>query len=178
MTRYSRLLLIAVPLFASCSGGEVTSPVSTPLSSSMVSASAFVQAARPAGGTCKSAFRALPPLPGDPANYLRLHIEYACRLEHLGRSTAIAEQLVVITSPTTATASNATTYRAANGDLLYATWTGTATMNGPDIQFSGQEVFQGGTGRFVTATGSTWGGGTASFVTNKGAFTGKGTISF
>ena len=39
---------------------------------------------------------------GDPPNYLRLRIEYICQLQHLGRTTAVATQLVIFTGPTTA----------------------------------------------------------------------------
>jgi hypothetical protein len=88
----------------------------------------------------------LPPLPGDPANLLRLHIECICQLQHLGRTTAIAEQTVTFTGPTTAVASNTSTYTAANGDQLFATWSGTSVSDGPLVTFSGPERYVGGTG--------------------------------
>jgi hydroxyethylthiazole kinase-like sugar kinase family protein len=119
-----------------------------------------------------------PPLATDPPNVLRLHIEYVCQLEHLGRATAVAEQVVIFTGPTTAIASNTTIYTAANGDQLFATWTGTSTTIGPDAAFSGPETYAGGTGRFVDASGSAWISGTASFVTNTGQFTVEGTLGY
>jgi hypothetical protein len=133
---------------------------------------------RPFGGRCDTEFTFLQPLPGDPTNLLRLHIDYVCQLQYLGRTTASAEQIVIFTSPTTATASNTTTYTAANGDQLFAKWTGTSTSVGPDVTFSGPETYAGGTGRFADASGSTWISGTASFVTNTGQFTAEGRLSY
>jgi hypothetical protein len=75
---------------------------------------------------------------------------------------------VIFTSATTATASNTTTYTAANGDQLFAEWTGTSTSVGPAITFSGLQTYAGGTGRFPDASGSAQILGTASFVTNTG----------
>jgi hypothetical protein len=134
--------------------------------------------ARPFGGRCETAISFLSPLPGDPPNQLRLHIDYVCQLQHLGRTTATAEQIVIFTSPTTTTASNTTTYTAANGDQLFAHWTGTSTSSGPVITFSGPETYAGGTGRFADASGSAFISGTASFVTNTGQFTAAGTLSY
>jgi hypothetical protein len=133
---------------------------------------------RPFGGRCETAITFLAPLPGDPANLLRLHIDYVCQLQHLGRTTASAEQIVIFTGPTTTTASNTTTYTAANGDQLFAHWTGTSTSSGPEITFSGPETYTGGTGRFADASGSALILGTASFVTNTGQFTATGRLSY
>jgi hypothetical protein len=66
---------------------------------------------RPFGGRCETAIAFLSPLPGDPPNLLRLHIDYVCQLQHLGRTISSAEQIVIFTSPTTTTASNTTTPR-------------------------------------------------------------------
>jgi hypothetical protein len=107
-----------------------------------------------------------------------MHIDYVCQLQHLGRTTATAEQLVIFTSPTTQTASNTTIYTAANGDQLFSEWSGTSTSTGPDIAFSGPATFSGGTGRFVNASGSAFISGTASFVTSTGQFTQDGTLSY
>ena len=140
--------------------------------------SAAVRPARPFGGRCDTEITFLPPLPGDSPNLLRLHIDYVCQLQHLGRTSASAEQIVIFTSPTTTTASNTTTYTAANGDQLFAHWTGTSASSGPDITFSGPETYAGGTGRFADASGSALISGTASFVTNTGRFTAQGTLSY
>ncbi len=107
-----------------------------------------------------------------------MHIDYVCQLQHLGRTTATAEQVVIFTSPTTQTASNTTVYTAANGDQLFSEWSGTSTSIGPDVTFSGPATFSGGTGRFVNASGSAFISGTASFVTNTGQFTQEGRLSY
>jgi hypothetical protein len=94
------------------------------------------------------------------------------------RRTAIAEQIVTFTGPTTAIPSNTTTYTAANGDQLFASWTGTSVSDGPLVTFSGTELYARGTGRFAGATGSSLISGSASFVTNTGQFTSAGTLSY
>ena len=132
---------------------------------------------RPFDGRCDTEIT-LQPLPGDPPNVLRMHIDYVCQLQHLGRTTATAEQVVIFTSPTTQTASNTTVYTAANGDQLFSEWSGTSTSIGPDVTFSGPATFSGGTGRFVNASGSAFISGTASFVTNTGQFTQEGMLSY
>lgn len=176
--RHRYAALAAFPFLAACSAGDTTAPRSSPISSLALAASHRAEAPRPAGGRCDTDISFLPPQAGDPANYLRLHIEFICQLRHMGRTTASVEQLVIFTGPTTAVASNTATYTAANGDLLYATWSGTSTNAGPDIVFSGEETITGGTGRFAGATGSTWVTGTASFVTNRGQFTSAGWITY
>jgi hypothetical protein len=133
---------------------------------------------RPFDGRCDTELTLLQPLPGDPPNVLRMHIDYVCQLQHLGRTTASAEQIVTFTSPTTQTASNTTVYTAANGDQLFSEWSGTSTSIGPDVTFSGPATFSGGTGRFVNASGSAFISGTASFVTSTGQFIQEGTLSY
>jgi hypothetical protein len=142
------------------------------------SATATAAHARPFGGRCDTEITFLTALAGDPSNLLRLRINYVCQLRHLGRTVATAEQIVIFTSPTTATASNTTTYTAANGDQLFSQWTGTSTNSGPDVTFSGPETYVGGTGRFTGASGSASIAGTASFVTNTGQFTAEGQLSY
>ena len=164
------LALIGAALVAGCSD--------TPLTAPSAQGAALLATARPFGGRCETAITFESPLPGDPPNLLRLHIDYVCQLQHLGRTTASAEQIVIFTSPTTTTASNTTTYTAANGDQLFAHWTGTSTSSGPEITFSGPETYAGGTGRFADASGSASISGTASFVTNTGQFTATGSLSY
>jgi hypothetical protein len=173
-----RRLLLPLWLLAFALTGCNTAPTAPGGAASVDRLAAVTNPARPFGGRCDTEITFLQPLPSDPPNLLRLHIDYACQLQHLGRTTASAEQIVIFTSPTTTTASNTTTYTAANGDQLFATWTGTSTSVGPDIMFSGPEAFTGGTGRFADASGSAWVSGTASFVTNTGQFTTEGTISY
>ena len=169
--------LMSLPIIVACSEQAPTGPPDSLLAHQAAVAVA-TSPSRPFGGNCDTQFVIVPALPGDLPNVVRLHIQYDCQLKHLGRSTAIAEQIVLFTGPTSAIASNTTTYTAANGDQLFATWTGTSTNTGPDITFSGPETYAGGTGRFVAASGSSWIAGTASFVTNTGQFTSVGTLSY
>src|SRR5437762_5936074 len=136
MTCTRTVILAPLLIVAACSEGAPTALGSTAL----VDRSAAVRPARPFGGRCDTEITFLSPLPGDSPNLLRLHIDYVCQLQHLGRTSASAEQIVIFTSPTTTTASNTTTYTAANGDQLFAHWTGTSTSSGPDITFSGPET--------------------------------------
>ena len=85
---------------------------------------------------------------------------------------------MTFTGTTTAIASNTTTYTAANGDQLFASWTGTSVNDGPLVTFSGPELYTGGTGRFAGVSGSSSISGSASFVTNIGQFTSAGTVSY
>jgi hypothetical protein len=178
MTRIRTAIPAPLLILAACSEGAPTAPGDTALVDRSGAAAMATSRARPAGGRCDTEITFLPPLPGDPPNLLRLHIDFACQLRHLGRTIASAEQIVIFTSPTTATASNTTTYTAANGDQLFSHWTGTSTSSGPDITFSGPETYAGGTGRFADASGSAWISGTASFVTNTGRFTAEGALSY
>jgi len=135
---------------------------------------------RPFGGRCTTAFTFLAPLPTDPPNVQRLHIDSVCQLKHLGRTTGSAEQVVVFTGPTTLNASNTTTYTAANGDQLFASWTGTGMLD-PEtlvVGFSGPEQYAGGTGRFRHASGSAFLTGSASLVSTTGAYTTRGSITY
>jgi hypothetical protein len=159
-----------------CDGAAPTEPGATVVPDRSVAEAASPE--RPFDGRCDTEITILAPLPGDPPNLLRMHIDYVCQLQHLGRTTATAEQVVTFTSPTTQTASNTTIYRAANGDQLFSEWSGTSTSSGPDVTFSGPATFSGGTGRFVNASGSAFISGTASFVTNTGQFTQEGTLSY
>lgn len=169
---------VAIPLLAACSDNNVIAPTAATVSSLTVAASHNGDHERPFGGRCDTDITISPPLAGDAPNVLRLQIEYVCQLAHLGRTTALVEQIVTFTGPTTAIATNTTTYTAANGDQLFVIWSGSGTANGPDNTFSGPETITGGTGRFAGATGSTWVSGTASFATMSGQFTSVGTISY
>jgi len=168
---------VAIPLLAACSDNNLTAPNAAALASLTPAASHSADHERPFGGRCDTDLTISPPVAGDAPNVLRLHIEYVCQLAHLGRTTAIAEQIVVQGAPLS-TASNTTVYTGANGDQLFVTWTGTASSSGPDATFSGPETITGGTGRFAGASGSTWVSGTASFATMTGQFTSVGTISY
>jgi hypothetical protein len=176
MTGTRKATLAPLLLVAACTDAPPTAP-ERPAPAER-SATATAAHARPFGGRCDTEITFLTALAGDPSNLLRLRINYVCQLRHLGRTVATAEQIVIFTSPTTATASNTTTYTAANGDQLFSQWTGTSTNSGPDVTFSGPETYVGGTGRFTGASGSASIAGTASFVTNTGQFTAEGQLSY
>ena len=137
--------------------------------------------ARPFGGTCSTVVVPVTPPSTVPQE---LSIATDCTLSHLGRTTGITQQFVTPTgaSPAGVTLSlvNSTVYTAANGDQLWATFTGTALLDPitGDVSYVGIEVYQGGTGRFADASGSTHLEGTASVVSNRGLFTTKGKLSY
>jgi hypothetical protein len=83
-----------------------------------------------------------------------------CQMSHLGRVTFVADETFVL-GPVTTVAST-TTFTAADGDLLYATATGTATFaDDGTIALAGTWTVVGGTGRFAGATGTAVQQGTA-----------------
>jgi hypothetical protein len=176
MRSVSLVFVLTTGTFGLGCDGAVTEPGATVVVDRSVADVATPD--RPFDGRCDTEITLLQPLPGDPVNFLRMHIDYVCQLQHLGRTTATAEQLVIFTSPTTQTASNTTSYTAANGDQLFSEWSGTSTSSGPDVAFSGPATFLGGTGRFVNASGSAFISGTASFVTSTGQFTQEGRLSY
>ena len=183
MTRQGIALLVILPVLAACTQKGPTAPDASAgvLADDAGSASTAGSRARPFDGRCDTTITPLAPLPADPPNLLRLHIDYVCQLSHLGRTTASNEQTVTVTSPTTGTSENRTTYTAANGDQLFSTWTGTATFSGPggtDVAFSGPETYIDGTGRFDGATGSSFISGTGSLATGTAHFTLTGTLSY
>ena len=136
---------------------------------------------RPYRGSCSTVITPLTP-PGVFPQELR--IDYDCTLTHLGRTTAIAMQKVTPISQSdaivTALIVNETTYTAANGDKLHASFAGSALINVEtgQVRFIGTETFKGGRGRFADATGSADLEGTASIFTNVGFFTTKGRLAY
>lgn len=178
MKRTYATFLVALPILAACSESHPTSPALMGIADLAPTTSYGANVVRPFGGRCDTDLTISPPLAGDAPNVLRLHIEYVCQLAHLGRTTAIAEQIVTFTGPTTAIAYNSTIYTAANGDELFVNWTGTSTNAGVIHSFSGPETVTGGTGRFAGASGSTWVSGFANVATLMGQFTSTGTISY
>ena len=77
---------------------------------------------------------------------------------HLGRATLVSQDCIVFTSPTSPNfnfSSSTLVLQAANGDQLFATYSGTATPQaGGALLLSGQFILNGGTGRFASATGT------------------------
>ena len=174
MLRPALVVLISAAFCTACSESIMETDAD------LQAASLSAEVSRPFGGRCATTFTFLAPLPNDPPNLERVHIDYLCQLKHLGRTTGSAEQVVIFTGPTTLIALNTTTYTAANGDQLFASWTGTGTFDPATltVTFSGPETYAGGTGRFADASGSTQLDGSASLATATGAFTITGTLSY
>jgi hypothetical protein len=171
--------IVAVAVLAACADFPVVAPGGDP---NVAGATAALGAAsdRPAGGTCTLVSRTiLPAEPGQPANVRHLHSEYVCQLEHLGRTTAIAEETITITA-TGPIIANTTIYTAANGDQLFVSFNGAGTP--PDqnglVSVSGTETVTGGTGRFTGASGSLSRTGSVSTVTVAGEFEMSGTLIY
>ena len=167
--------LMAALTLAACA--EPWSPEQVGLTDPGVAA---VSASRPAGGTCELVSRTiLPTVPGQPANVRRLQLGYDCRLRHLGRATATAEETATFTA-TGPIISNTTTYTAANGDQLFVAFSGSGTL--PDqnlvVSVSGTETVTGGTGRFAGATGSLSRTGLVSTASLSGRFEMAGTLGY
>jgi hypothetical protein len=169
--------IVAATLLGAC----IDSAVEPGMDPTMPSAAAaFASSTRPAGGTCTLVSRTiLPAEPGQPANVRRLHLEYVCQLEHLGRTTATSEETATFTLTGPAIA-NSTTYTAADGDQLFATFEGTGTL--PDqtglVHVEGTEAVVGGTGRFTGASGSLSRTGSVSTVAVDAEFEMSGTLTY
>lgn len=108
-----------------------------------------------------------PPAGRCPASYpVLVNIDDTLQLAHLGRTHVVQSHCIDFT-PGGAPDFVATraTFTAANGDLLYATYTGTIEpifpASGPPTTASVavQMTFSGGTGRFSDATGQLAGSG-------------------
>jgi len=138
---------------------------------------------RPYSGSCSTVITPLGPAPTATVPQ-RLSITYDCTLAHIGRTTAVVQQIVSFAdagpSGVMLSLANITTYTAANGDQLLATFQGSAMLDtqSGDVTFVGMESFHGGSGHFASATGSAQLEGTASIVTNRGFFTSKGQIAY
>lgn len=81
------------------------------------------------------------------------------RLSHLGKSTYSQEFTITLTGPTTFSIAGTQTIEAANGDMLFLTFTGTGELAGAFGVGQASEttaVFTvtGGTGRFSDASGT------------------------
>ena len=139
------------------------------------------QPERPFRGSCATVVTTLTE-PGVFPQQLRIDLD--CTMTYLGRTTGVAFQTVTPTSQTgavvTAAIENTTTYTAANGDVLNQSFVGTALINVQtgDVRYIGTETFDGGTGRFANATGTSDLEGTASIVTNVGFYTTKGRLVY
>ena len=111
-------------------------------------------------------------------------------LSHLGQSTYTSHYTVTFSSATAFTVAGTATFVAANGDMLFATLTGTGTLGG--VFGVGQttattlvSTITGGTGRFADASGTMTGPASSVVLsiagptgTSSQTFSSKGTISY
>ena len=103
-----------------------------------------------------------------------LDITGTCHLSHLGLTTSVGVEILG------ATLSAVHTFTAANGDLLYTTTTGYATLK-PDfsgVNFFNIETVTGGTGRFANASGSATRNGSSNFSDGSGTWEIQGTLTY
>ncbi|MBA2293097.1 MAG: hypothetical protein H0W15_11655 [Gemmatimonadales bacterium] len=176
MPRITALLLLASAAgVLACADGSPTEP-----SAHAGSAPALARGAtpsRPAGGECRSQFEFL--------SETQILIQLDCNLRHLGRTTGTSTQTITFTGQTstgqlTAVLTASPVYTAANGDMLNASFTGTAIVDpaAGAVSFTGTETFSGGTGRFSDASGSVAVSGTASLITNSGSYITTGSLTY
>jgi hypothetical protein len=140
---------------------------------------------RPQHGSCDAVVTPIGGF-GFPAEPLELRIDLVCQLRHLGRTTGVIFQEVTPTGPIgsdgvlPAHNDASIAYVAANGEVLYAEYSGPASLNFQtgEVLFSGVEVYAGGTGRFENASGQSALTGQASLFTNLGHYTTDGVLSY
>jgi len=149
---------------------------------SCTATAASAKAERPYSGSCSTVVQVLTPPNVFPQE---LRIDLDCTLAHLGRTTGVAFQTVTpLGAPNgailTTAIENATTYTAANRDMLDQSFIGTALINleTGEVRYIGTETFEGGTGRFENATGTSELTGTASIFTGTGLFAVQGRIAY
>jgi len=108
------------------------------------------------------------------ADNITLDITGDCHLSHLGLTTTVGVE--TLGRPLRAVH----TFTTANGDLLYTTTVGQATLK-PDfsgVMFSNIETVVGGTGRFANASGTATRIGQSNFSDGSGTWEIKGTLTY
>jgi hypothetical protein len=101
--------------------------------------------------------------PGFPCAALRSDIAGGGHATHLGNFTTVQHHCFDPADPTLAFTDGFYTFTGANGDTIFGTYHGHLVLiDGPVFAIVGEFTIEGGTGRFVGATG----GGTASGTLN------------
>ena len=101
--------------------------------------------------------------PGGPCAALRSDIAGGGHATHLGNFTTVQHHCFDLSDPTFAFTDGFYTFTGANGDTIFGTYHGhLVPIGGPVFEIVGEFTIEGGTGRFVGATG----GGPASGTTN------------
>jgi len=140
------VLLTAV--LTGCGGDTPTAPLLDATALDGVTASHQAAPQRPIKGSCEAETIEVQPI--SPTVIRRTSVG-TCQLSHLGRTElhSVAETNLVTLEQT-----GVHTLTAANGDVLYATSVGTATLIPPStLRFTGVTTISGGTGRFSSACG-------------------------
>jgi hypothetical protein len=125
-------------------------------------------------GHCELTTIATVPFPAPPV--FRQTAEGTCHLTHLGKTSVHFVQIANFGTFTQQ--SIELTYTAANGDVLRAASAGTSRPIATGVSFSSTIIFQGGTGRFVAATGEVHVDGTANLAAATSQYTLDGWIVF
>jgi hypothetical protein len=127
----------------------------------------------PIRGTCETEIQ--PAEPVGPGVIRQLDVG-TCRISHLGMSTLVSDKLINLVEGTQTADAN---FTAANGDMLYATGSGTNSMTAPgQVAFRVELTFTGGTGRFSNATGMVVSEGVANLAKAEAHLTIAGTIRY
>jgi hypothetical protein len=174
MRRAMTAVLAPMFLLLACGAEEATAPLGQ--SAEVVGGEISIS------GHCEGSFDFipidfLPPPQDDLAAHARLPGRGVCRLTHLGKATYADDLLVDFTGdPFVGTGTRV--FIAANGDELRAAEETATPGPGASPQFitSGTFTFDGGTGRFVNASGSARFTGGGSIEDNSAFLSLEGTI--
>ena len=172
MTRTHRVLIAAIVLSA-CAESSVVEPNPGERARLVRTTSTSQQngALRPAGGICTLVSRNL-------LSPTRRILDYECRLQHLGLTTAVVDETTA-PAPGGVAVTAAITYTAANGDQLYVSFVGSGFAEGGVGFFSGTETVTGGSGRFAGASGSLSRAGRSQLPPGFGGYyTTEGTLTY
>src|SRR4051812_30057344 len=116
--------------------------------------------------------------PGAPCGALRSDITGGGQATHLGNFTTAQYHCFDPADPTFAFTNGFYTFTAANGDTIFGSYHGNLVPIAPPIfAVVGQFVIEGGTGRFVGATGGGPSSGTLNVATGAPSVILSGTIS-
>jgi hypothetical protein len=170
---------LAMLLLAGCSAGLPTIPDDGAFGAQTghpVELQASHHGARPEvpiRGSCDLAIH--PAGPVSPG-VIRLLDVGTCRISHLGMSTMVSDKLINLAE---GTQTAEVVFTAANGDMLYASGSGTNSMTAPgQAAFRVELTFTGGTGRFSDATGMVVSEGVADLAKAQAQLTMAGTIRY
>ena len=149
MRQRKPLCLVALLVISGCGASPMTPSAGVAGHTSL----GIQNPARPIDGRCDVTFAA--PVPVGPSQ-LQFTIDGTCQLEHLGRTAVHIVQVATFNPDGTSDAVADVRYTAANGDELWGSGVVHSLAPTPEgiLRFSGTGTFDGGTGRFVHATGA------------------------